>query len=122
MTNENHDFTEAVEIVTAIMKIVGDPRIKEKLRKLREGVREAMLAQENLTRQENKEPERGTCPTCRKHYTLKKNGALRRHGHGKCYTDNQLPAEVIPAVLAIAQLGDDSTETFNGRAQSNTGN
>jgi len=111
MTSEppNHDISEAVEVVDAILKLVADPTVRRKLRKLMDAGKD-VIRNAGSEPQPKSAPEKGTCPTCRKSYSIKKNGALRRHGKGKCYTDDQLPAEIIPAVLAIAQLGNASGE------------
>src|SRR5688500_11560495 len=106
MTNENHDFAEAVEIVEAFLKVVGDPQVRAKVQQLNRVLRRAMQMVEDPDRNKAKEAKKGTCPTCRKTYSLLKDGyTLRRHGTGKCFTDSQLPLEIVPALLAIAQVG-----------------
>lgn len=117
MTSENHDLAKAVEIVNAIMKIASEPGFKEKLEKLKQATIQARKDAENGERHPDKEAKKGTCPTCQKTYTLKANGALRRHGTGKCYTHDQLPAELIPAVLSIALCGRSAEGESDGRAQ-----
>lgn len=49
--------------------------------------------------------DKGICPTCGKPYTLKANGALRRHNSAfaKCFTEDQLPRELIRSVRIIAE-------------------
>lgn len=118
MTSNNHDFEEALEVVQALLKIAGDPKVGEHLRRLREAAKRAAKETVERERGSGKEADKGTCPTCGKSYSIKSNGALRRHGKGKCYTDDQLPAEIIPAVFAIAHLGDNIAEVpSNGRTQ-----
>jgi len=105
----NKDITEAVEVVNTLLKLISDPSVKSKLQKLATAGRDVIQKASD-----DKKPvgaaEKGTCPTCGKSYSIKKNGALRRHGKGKCYTDDQLPAEIVPAILAIAQMGNSSGE------------
>jgi len=53
------------------------------------------------------EPRTGTCPTCGRRYTIRNDGAIRRHGKGgDCLMTDQLPLEIVGAVLAIARLGE----------------
>jgi len=53
------------------------------------------------------EADYGTCPHCGKKYQLKMNDTIRRHNgpYPECFTNkNQLPLELIGAILAIAEL------------------
>lgn len=123
MTSDNHDITNAVEILGELVRILTDPMAGHKLKQLETAVKATVeRAQGEPDVEHRKWPEKGTCPTCRKTYTFNDDGSLRRHGKGKCATDRQLPAEVIPAVLAIAQLGNDSAEVSDGRTQDNSDN
>ncbi len=54
-------------------------------------------------------PTRGTCPTCKRQYALKHNGALRRHSSDfdECFTTDQWPVEIIKVVVIISKMGED---------------
>lgn len=110
MTSDNRDdITLAVELLDKLLEVAGNPVIREKLSKLRDlGQREIQERRQPINR--DKEPRKGTCPTCGKTYTIKENGALRRHGQGYCYTNNQLPAEIVPAVILVAGIYDRSND------------
>lgn len=113
MTSEGHDeLNEAVEVVKAFLILARNPAVMASLQKLQEQAKNVAVQEAMADRHPEKEPDKGTCPTCGKKYTILKNGALRRHGTGKCYMQKQLPAEIIPAVLAIAQLGPQVPEEF----------
>lgn len=114
MTSENHDINNAVEMITALVNILTDPTAAQKLKKLQATVAESVArAQGEPDFEHRKWPVKGTCPTCKKPYTFRDDGSLRRHGKGKCYTDRQLPSEIIPAIRAIA-LGQWAVTEFTG--------
>lgn len=70
-----------------------------------------------------REPKRGTCPTCGNQYTFTGDqGGIRRHGKGRCSLDRQMAAEIVPAVLLIAGLGDktEGAESDDGTQHTGT--
>lgn len=57
--------------------------------------------------------ERGTCPTCKRKYTIKADGCIRRHSGPlqRCFTSNQVPLEIHKAIFVIAEMGSDDGES-----------
>lgn len=51
-------------------------------------------------------PDRGTCPICRKKYSIRKDDCIRRHGSGDCLIKDQLPLEIHSAIVVIAEIGE----------------
>lgn len=92
-----------------IAKLVTDPFGAQKLKAIQAAIQGQLEWGQNFNRVEGDEkaPEKGTCPTCRKPYLFKGElGGIRRHGKGDCYMHTQMAAEIIPAVRLIAGLGD----------------
>lgn len=106
--HDPNDIQSALNVVSQLLGLLGDPATLQKLKLLQVEARKRVAAEEKATRQF--EAIRGTCPTCGREYGINKDGTIRRHrdtrhGNERCQFYKQLPAEVIPAVLAIAQLG-----------------
>jgi predicted RNA-binding Zn-ribbon protein involved in translation (DUF1610 family) len=126
MTSSNpNDFGDAVEVVKAILALVADPNIRRQLEELRKAGTKALEIAEREETHPEKEAAKGTCPSCGKTYSITKEGYVRRHrdtlyGNPKCQFDKQAPAEIIPAILAIARMGESSREVSDGRAQNNS--
>lgn len=112
MTDPNpHDIQSALDVVKQLLGLLGDPATMQKLKLLQGEALRQVQREEKRTRAY--EAIRGTCPTCGRQYGINKSGTLRRHGKGRCYTEHQLPMEVVPAILAIAELSADVGEATN---------
>lgn len=120
MTSE--DLNNALEFIRHTLNALTDPRVMARLKYLQAEADGTVwwAEQFNPVQGYEKTPERGTCPTCGKPYTFKGDqGGIRRHGKGRCSLDNQMAAEIIPAVLLISQLGEVTENSGNddGRTQ-----
>ena len=116
MTDQNpHDIQAALDVVKQLVGLLGNPATVEKLKILQGEARKSIQAEERRTRAY--EAIRGTCPTCGRQYGINKSGTLRRHGKGRCYTEHQLPVEIVPAIMAIAELSADVGEAGNAGEQ-----
>lgn len=104
MTSENPDLARALEVVNTLLKAATDPGFRRQLEALKTAAKKP--TEVVYVSSDKKPAEKGTCPTCWRTYTLRKNGTVRRHGKDVCYNTAQLPAEIIPAIFAIAQLGE----------------
>lgn len=120
MTSE--ELEGALEFLRDAIKTLTDPRVMARLKYLQAEADGTVWWVEQFSPVPGyeKTPERGTCPTCGKVYTFKGDqGGIRRHGKGRCSLDNQMAAEIVPAVLLISQLGEVAEEsgTNDGRTQ-----
>lgn len=117
MMTQDHGAENTANMVAQLLDLLADPKTVEKLKQFRR----QMAAEERMKERQEAQPEvkehdvhktiRGTCPTCGRKYVVRENTqTLRRHGTGKCAVDNQLPAEIIPAIGVIAELGSDNGE------------
>lgn len=112
-----------VRAILAVAQIMNDPDAAQKLKAIQKSIVEPLnyARQVNPTGDEvSKAAERGTCPTCGREYAFKgESGGIRRHGrNGKCVTDNQMAAELIPAILLIASLGGNENGANDGSTHS----
>lgn len=129
MTNE--EFRQALRFVAKVIEIANDPVAMARLEMLRaeaDGTLEWMKQFSPVEGYE-KAAKRGTCPSCGHKYSLNNDESLRRHrdtryGREKCHLDKQLPAEIIPAVLVIAELSgsDGGAESDDGAHEQSNGN
>lgn len=114
-SNPDGGIENAIKLIQQIARLMSDPDAGQELRSLQDRISERMAYAEKLAPepgQVERSPEKGTCPTCGKPYAFKGDvGGIRRHGKtGRCFTDTQMAAELIPAIRLIASLGD----TANG--------
>lgn len=103
----------ALEMLTGIIRIITDPEAPAKLATIHRAIQETVdAATGEPAEAEQKKAKRGTCPKCGRKYGINKAGTVRRHNgeYEACQFEHQPPAELIPAILAIAQLGDASGE------------
>lgn len=124
MTSE--ELEGALEFLRDAINTLTDPRVMARLKYLRAETDGTIRWAQQLTPVEGSEraAKRGTCPTCGKSCSLNSDESIRRHtdtkyGRERCHIDKQLPAEIIPAVLLISQLGEvaDGSENDDGRTQ-----
>lgn len=105
MNSTQHGDENTAALVAKLLDILSDPEAAAQLKQVRNRMNE--IKRMRLTEEFHiKEARQGTCPTCGRKYVLnKKTRTLRRHGQGYCLSYDQLPAEVIPAIGVIAELG-----------------
>jgi hypothetical protein len=118
----SEELASALLFLKDAIDTLADPRVMARLKYLQAEANGTMhwVEQFNPVEGYERAPERGTCPTCGKLYTFKGDqGGIRRHGKGRCSLDNQMAAEIVPAVLLISQLGEVAENSGNddGRTQ-----
>lgn len=124
MTSE--ELEGALEFLRDAIKTLADPRVMARLKYLQAEADGTVWWANQFTPVEGEEraAKRGKCPTCGKSCSLNSDDTIRRHtdtkyGKERCHIDKQLPAEIIPAILLISQLGEVAEDAGNndGRTQ-----
>lgn len=122
MTNE--EYRNAIQFVAHVIELVTDPVAMSRLKSLKADIDGTTdwVQQFNPVEGYERTATHGTCPTCGRTYRIGNDESLRRHkdvkyGRQKCEFDKQLPAEIIPAILLIAELGGNGEGESDGRTQ-----
>ena len=124
MTND--EFRQALKFIAKVIDMAADPDAMVRLGMLKaeaDGTLEWLRQFDPVEGYEN-EAKKGTCPTCGGKYTFAGDlGGLRRHKRqGRCALDVQMAAEIVPAVLLIAELSDseEGAESDDGVHETNS--